>query len=68
MPDQNMTDTPTVPAHFVSLGAAKEMISRHIDAVLDQMSPSDAITLVEWLKDDATGRVIEMESTAGWPP
>lgn len=68
MADQTRTETPAAPAHFVSLGAAKEMIERHIDAVLDQMAPADAITLVEWLKEDATGRVHEMDQVAGWPP
>jgi hypothetical protein len=55
------------PAHHVSLEAAKEMIGRHVDAVLDQMAPAAALHLVEWLKDDAAGRFFEMDDSAGWP-
>lgn len=59
---------PAPAAHFVTPEAAKEIIGRTIDAVLDQMSPADAIALVEWLKDDADGRFFEMDPGDGWPP
>ena len=54
-------------SHTLSLSLAKAILTSGIDSVLGQMHAADAIAFVEWLKDDATARVIEMEGDADWP-
>lgn len=62
-----LTD-PDTPVHFISLAAAKELSTRHTDALYDQLSPLDAVEFAEWQKDDADSRFLEMDDGAGWPP
>jgi hypothetical protein len=56
----------SVPFH--DLEAVKRWLSTVIDATLDELSPSEAIQLLDWLRDDVTCRCIEMGEDVSWPP
>lgn len=61
--------TPATPhVRFFDLEDVKRWLGKVIDATLDELQPAEALKLVEWMRDDAAARYLEMDPSDGWPP